>query len=93
MRRQTRRAVASVLLLMALGLMAWTILKIAPPVFATEVLYPLRWYVGGLILVALTANFYGLFAEAADDPKPPTPPKKPSPKHLRVVRDDNETLH
>jgi hypothetical protein len=92
MRRQTRRAVAAVLLLLALGPLAWTILKVAPPVFAAQVLFPLRWYVGGLILVALTANFYGMFVEAASAPSPP-PPKKPRPTHLRVVRDEDETLH
>jgi hypothetical protein len=93
MRRQTRRAVAVVLLLIPLGIAAWTILKLAPPVFAAEVLFPLRWYVGGLVLVVLVANFYGMFIEAAELPKPAQPPKKPRPTHLRVVRDDNETLH
>jgi hypothetical protein len=92
MRRSTRRAVAAVLLLILAGIAAWTLLKLAPPVFAAEVLFPLRWYVGALILVGLTANFYGLFADTG--PAPPEPPKtKPRSTHLRVVRNDDETLH
>ena len=92
MRRSTRRAVAALLLLILVGIAAWTLLKFAPPVFAARVLFPLRWYIGALILVGLTANFYGLFADAGNEP--PEPPKpKPRPTHLRVVRDDDETLH
>jgi hypothetical protein len=86
MRRQMRRAVAAVLLLLALGPVAWIILKFAPPVFAAQVLFPLRWYVGGMILVALAANFYGMFVEAAEPPQ--NPPKKPRPKHLKLVKDE-----
>jgi endonuclease/exonuclease/phosphatase (EEP) superfamily protein YafD len=85
MRRPTRRALAAVLLLLMLGPLAWALLKFAPPVFAMQVLSPLRWYVGALIAVALAGNFYGMFAQASDE-LPPA--KKPRPTHLKIVKDD-----